>query len=91
MSGRGPHEPLQQPPAGDAPKEKVTTPEPEKAYSQLVLLTDEEGYVLANRPYRVWIGDEMIMEGITDKNGATGLLSVDAVKNAEIELLQRRV
>jgi uncharacterized Zn-binding protein involved in type VI secretion len=86
-----PPQPLQQPPAGNAPVGKVTSPEPTKAYSQLVVLTDDEGYVLANRPYRVWIGDEMIMEGITDKNGATGLLSADAVKNAEIELLQRRV
>jgi hypothetical protein len=84
-------QPLVQPPAGDAPKGKAKSPEPEKSYSQLVVLTDEEGYVFANRPYRVWVGDEMIMEGITDKNGATGLLSVDAVKNAEIELLQRRV
>jgi uncharacterized Zn-binding protein involved in type VI secretion len=84
-----PPQPLQQPPAGDAPAGKVTSLEPEKTYSQLVVLTDEEGYVLANRPYRVWVADEMIMEGITDKNGATGLLSADAEKKAEIELLKR--
>jgi uncharacterized Zn-binding protein involved in type VI secretion len=87
-----PPQPLNQPPAGNAKAGKVSEPpEPEKSYSQLVVLTDDEGYVLANRPYRVWVGDEMIMEGITDKNGATGLLTADAEKNAEIEILQRRV
>ena len=65
-------QPLMQPPAGNPPAGKVTAqPEPEKTYSQLVILTDDEGYVLANRPYRAWIGDELLIEGITDKNGAT--------------------
>ena len=85
-------QPLMQPPAGAAPAGKVTAPpEKEKTFSQLVVLTDDDGYVLANRPYRAWIGDELLIEGITDKNGATELLTADAEKNVEIELLTRRV
>ena len=85
-------QPLMQPPAGKAPAGKVSAlPEPEKTYSQLVVLHDEEGFVLANRPYRAWLGDELLVEGITDKNGATALLTADAEKNVEIEILKRRV
>lgn len=83
-------QPLVQPPAGGAKAGKFTKIEPEKSYAQLVVLTDEEGYVLANRPYRVWIGDEMLLEGVTDRNGATELLTADAETNVEIELLARR-
>ena len=84
-------QPLMQPPAGNAPAGKVSKlPEPEKSYAQLVVLTDADGYVLANRPYRVWKGDEMLLEGVTDRNGATELLTADAETNVEIELLARR-
>jgi len=85
-------QPLMQPPAGNAPAGKVSAlPEPGKMYSQLVVLTDDDGYVLVNRPYRVWLGDELLIEGITDQNGATELLTADAEKNVQIELLTRRI
>ena len=84
-------QPLMQPPAGNAPEGKVTKPKPETSYSQLVIIKDAEGYVLANRPYRVWIGDEMMMEGVTDRNGTTELLTADAEKHLEIEILKRSI
>jgi uncharacterized Zn-binding protein involved in type VI secretion len=79
-----PPQPLQQPPAGNAPEGKITEQEP---YSHQVLLTDAEGNILTDQPHRVWMGNEVIMEGKTDTEGATEKLTEDAGKHAEIDLL----
>ena len=58
--------------------------------SQLIVLTDESGQVLANRPYRIWMNDKTYREGITDQNGATELLTSKKENIADIQILKRR-
>ncbi|MES2017644.1 MAG: type VI secretion system tip protein TssI/VgrG [Pseudomonadota bacterium] len=74
------------------PDQKLIVPvlvtEPPSA-SQLIILTDNDGHLLKNRPYRIWMDDGKYLEGISDHNGATMLLTANAAKVAEIHILKR--
>jgi type VI secretion system secreted protein VgrG len=57
--------------------------------SQLIVLTDSDGQLLKNRPYRIWMDDGKFLEGISDHNGATALLTAKLEEVAEIHILKR--
>jgi type VI secretion system secreted protein VgrG len=63
---------------------------PSKFMSQLVVLTDASGHVLANRPYRVWYDDSRCVEGVSDMNGSTAVLASGLESVVQIEVLKRR-
>ena len=58
-------------------------------HTQLVVLTDQDGGVLKNRPYRIWMASGAVVEGATDRNGATSLLESDSPFISKIEILKR--
>ena len=57
---------------------------------QFIVLSDNEGHVLKNRSYRIWMADEKIIEGVTDKNGATSVLAEDSAKVSKIQIVKRQ-
>ncbi|NYE59773.1 type VI secretion system secreted protein VgrG [Duganella sp. 1224] len=57
--------------------------------SQVIVLTDLDGHLLKNRPYRIWMKDGTFMEGTTDKNGCSELLTSKMATVAEIQILKR--
>ena len=56
---------------------------------QLVVLTDGDGHVLKNRPYRVWTKDGQIIAGTTDVNGATKILLAESEQITQMQILKR--
>ncbi|WP_420475588.1 type VI secretion system Vgr family protein [Noviherbaspirillum sp. ST9] len=60
-----------------------------KKNTQLVVLSDEDGHILKNRPYRIWMKTGEVIEGTTDRYGATKVLESDAPAVGKIEILKR--
>ena len=57
--------------------------------SQVVVLTDTDGHLLKNRPYRIWMKDGSCIEGSTDKNGCSELLTAKMAEAVDIQILKR--
>jgi uncharacterized protein involved in type VI secretion and phage assembly len=74
----------------DKAPEKEEAPHITANAAHLVILSSEDGRVLKNRPYRIWMNDQSVVEGITDKNGATKLLTSHQEEIASIQILKRR-
>jgi type VI secretion system secreted protein VgrG len=59
------------------------------SHTQLIVLADHDGRVLKNRPYRIWMNSGSVIEGTTDRNGATSLLEGESPFIGKIEILKR--
>jgi type VI secretion system secreted protein VgrG len=55
-----------------------------------MVLQDSNGSVLKNRPYRAWLRDGSVVEGVTDRNGASDFLTSNQEHIATIDILKRR-
>ena len=61
------------------------------ATDQFVIFADEDGHVLKNRPYRIWMKNGELVAGVTDVNGATKLLKAEAEKIVDLQIVKRVV
>jgi type VI secretion system secreted protein VgrG len=58
-------------------------------FAKSLLLTDEDGYVLPYRPYRLWLSDGHFVDGITDENGLTREYESRTSVIVDVEFLQK--
>lgn len=54
-----------------------------------VLLTDEEGYTLPNRPYRLWLTDGRVIDGVSDADGLTQEIEAEISEILRVEIETR--
>lgn len=67
---------------------KVTPPEP-PAYLRRLLLSNEDGLVLRNRPYRLKLTGGRIVEGTTDDDGLTEAINATQQEIVLATILKR--
>jgi type VI secretion system secreted protein VgrG len=58
--------------------------------SSVVVLVDDDGHVLKNRPFRIWLDDGKCIEGISDRFGTTQLVKSNKTGILSIQILKRR-
>jgi len=61
----------------------------QQSFVTALLLTDDEGFVLPNRPYRIWLSNGQFIDGISDENGLTAEINTHTTHVAHIELLKK--
>lgn len=61
----------------------------QQSFVTALLLTDADGYVLPNRPYRIWLSNGQFFDGISDENGLTAEINTYTTQVARIELLKK--
>ena len=67
----------------------LTDTAPAKPFAKHLLMTDEDGYVLSHRPYRVWLTDGRFIDGVTSADGLTQELETAEAKVAKVDFLKR--
>lgn len=60
-----------------------------KPQARHVLLSDDEGFVLAGRPYRIWLSDGRVIDGISDADGLTEEVETDQAAILNVEFLKK--
>ncbi len=58
-------------------------------YNQWLVIANDKGGVLQNRPYRAWFFDGTFIDGYTDQNGTSQIMQSDAAKVGRIQVLKR--
>jgi type VI secretion system secreted protein VgrG len=61
----------------------------QQSFVTALLLTDDEGFVLPSRPYRIWLSNGQFIDGISDENGLTAEINTHTTQVARIELLKK--
>jgi type VI secretion system secreted protein VgrG len=64
----------------------ITAPKP---FAKYLLLTDEEGFVLPYRPYRIWLSDGRFVDGISDADGVTREIEAHGAEIGRVEFLKK--
>lgn len=67
----------------------MSTATPTKGFERQYLLSDDEGYVLPHRPYRIWLKSGTFVEGYSDIDGLTQAIEADASEVTRIEILKQ--
>ncbi|MBI2278006.1 MAG: type VI secretion system tip protein VgrG [Dechloromonas sp.] len=62
---------------------------PTKGFERQYLLSDDEGYVLPHRPYRIWLKSGTFVEGYSDIDGLTQTIEADTSEVTRIEILKQ--
>ena len=58
-------------------------------YNQWLVIANDKGGVLQNRPYRAWFFDGTFIDGYTDQNGTSQIMQSEAAKVGRIQVLKR--
>ncbi len=72
------------------PESQLVIPSQAQAHARSFLLADEDDYVLPNRPYRLWLKDGRVLDGITDGNGLTAEINAEESQIMRIEFIKQK-